>query len=256
MCVVFGRGTSNYPLILVLLKIFNCLFAPALGSDTIWRKCFKRVVQPPTRFDIGTRVLFSTYIYHKQQSSMWTNFFDFHSNHKSRVIYLGLPTMGSPYGKRDPYYSHTIPISLGILDWEWYGNSSIGKGSHCRGSLKIPLNKWLPAKSWSPGWFNQGGEPVTRWIYVPSSHDGFCMAKYLLAWFFEIMRVEFNYNKRIISFCILISSYNLISFHWLFEDYFIFNFICLNMFTFFLYCKTFLVLIFITIFALYLYQSL
>ena len=23
--------------------------------------------------------------------------------------------MGPPYGKRDPYYSHTIPISLGIL---------------------------------------------------------------------------------------------------------------------------------------------
>ena len=23
--------------------------------------------------------------------------------------------MGPPYGKRDPYYSHTVPISLGIL---------------------------------------------------------------------------------------------------------------------------------------------
>ena len=22
--------------------------------------------------------------------------------------------MGPPYGKRDPYYSHTIPISLGV----------------------------------------------------------------------------------------------------------------------------------------------
>ena len=31
--------------------------------------------------------------------------------------------MGPPYGKRDPYYSHTIPISLGILMgvvWEAY----------------------------------------------------------------------------------------------------------------------------------------
>ena len=33
--------------------------------------------------------------------------------------------MGPPYGKRDPYYSHTIPISLGILMGVvcWYGNN-------------------------------------------------------------------------------------------------------------------------------------
>ena len=37
-----------------------------------------------------------------------------------------------------PYYSHTIPTALGILDWEWYGNS-MGKGSHDWGSLKFPL---------------------------------------------------------------------------------------------------------------------
>ncbi len=36
-------------------------------------------------------------------------------NSWSKVIYPGLPIMGPPYGKRDPYYSHTIPISLGIL---------------------------------------------------------------------------------------------------------------------------------------------
>ena len=32
--------------------------------------------------------------------------------------------MGPPYGKRDPYYSHTIPIPLGIRKWEWYGGKS------------------------------------------------------------------------------------------------------------------------------------
>ena len=43
---------------------------------------------------------------------------------KVRGIYMGPPKdMGPPsIGKGDPYYSHTIPISLGILDWEWdYG---------------------------------------------------------------------------------------------------------------------------------------
>ena len=40
----------------------------------------------------------------------------------------------------DPYYSHTIPISLGIQKSEWYGKS-MGKGSHYWVSLKIPLKK-------------------------------------------------------------------------------------------------------------------
>ena len=43
--------------------------------------------------------------------------------------------MGPPYGKWDPY---KLPISLGILDWEWYGKSMGPKGSHYWGSLKIP----------------------------------------------------------------------------------------------------------------------
>ena len=33
-------------------------------------------------------------------------------------------------GKRDPYYSHIIPISLGIRTWELYGNSILGGSSH------------------------------------------------------------------------------------------------------------------------------
>ena len=37
---------------------------------------------------------------------------------KSRVI-PGTPNNGTPLWEA----SHTIPISLGILDWEWYGNS-------------------------------------------------------------------------------------------------------------------------------------
>ena len=44
---------------------------------------------------------------------------------QSRVIYPGLPTMGPPYGKRDPYYSHIFRDS--------YGNSMGPKGSHVLG---------------------------------------------------------------------------------------------------------------------------
>ena len=55
----------------------------------------------------------------------------------SRVIYPGLTWTWYPLMVSG---THTIPISLGILDWEWYGNSMGPKGSHVLGgSLKIPL---------------------------------------------------------------------------------------------------------------------
>ena len=54
----------------------------------------------------------------------------------SRVIFQGLPRTWDPLLASG---SHTIPISLGILEWEWYGNSMGHKGSHYWGSLKISL---------------------------------------------------------------------------------------------------------------------
>ena len=47
--------------------------------------------------------------------------------------------MGPPYGKREPYYSHTIPISLGILVgivWEAYH-----KGVPLLGVPENPIDK-------------------------------------------------------------------------------------------------------------------
>ena len=56
----------------------------------------------------------------------------------SRVI-PGTPNNGTPLWEA----SHAIPISLGIREWEWYGNSmgpAYHKGVPCPwGSLKIPL---------------------------------------------------------------------------------------------------------------------
>ena len=57
------------------------------------------------------------------------------------------------YGKRDPYYSNTIPMSLGIRTWEWDEGIVWGhKGSHVPwGSLKIlPIWILLPASGWDP----------------------------------------------------------------------------------------------------------
>ena len=47
--------------------------------------------------------------------------------------------MGPPYGKRDPYYSHTTPIFESLKIWEWYGKLPI-RGSHYWGFLESPFN--------------------------------------------------------------------------------------------------------------------
>ena len=47
--------------------------------------------------------------------------------------------MGPPYDKRDPYYSHTIPISLGILMGVGLGNS-MGPAYHKGGVPENPID--------------------------------------------------------------------------------------------------------------------
>ena len=65
---------------------------------------------------------------------VWEKKFRVENVEKSREI-LGTPQgHGTPENaKRDPYYSHTIPISLGILMGVGLGNS-MGPAYHFRGS--------------------------------------------------------------------------------------------------------------------------
>ena len=51
--------------------------------------------------------------------------------------------MGPPYGKRDPYYSHTTPIFESLKIWvPWYGSRLPFSGVPCPwGSLKFPEEK-------------------------------------------------------------------------------------------------------------------
>ena len=54
----------------------------------------------------------------------------------SRVMPGTPKDMGPPYGKRDPYYSHTIPISLGSLVGIVWARGPI------TGVPEIPLRMW------------------------------------------------------------------------------------------------------------------
>ena len=56
------------------------------------------------------------------------------------VDFYGKCSWNIPYMDPMGMGPHTIPVSLGILDWEWYGNSMRPKNSHVLGgSLNIPL---------------------------------------------------------------------------------------------------------------------
>ena len=52
--------------------------------------------------------------------------------------------MGPPYGKRDPYYSHTTPIFESLKIWEWYGKLTIFGGPMSLGVPENPIDKRAP----------------------------------------------------------------------------------------------------------------
>ena len=79
----------------------------------------------------------------------------------------GLPKMGPPYRKRDPYHSHILRDSyMGV----GLGNS-MGKGSHYWGSLKIPS-------------FHHSGNPNTQAI-PPAGR----------AWHLALTLPQFSFRK-------------------------------------------------------------
>ena len=78
------------------------------------------------------------------QPAHWTFTFCKWYSQECAHAFTTYPIMGRPYGKRDPYYSHTIPMSLVILMGVGLGNSIWGPGvplmggpwkSHSKNSL-------------------------------------------------------------------------------------------------------------------------